>query len=143
MYAFDPESGEAGVFVGTESGYVLGYDRETGEKLWENRVAGVVEHPPVVADGVVRVASERGDLSAFDVGAGGLLYEEEIAPGFEFTVLDGIPNDDERDTTPPARSGGAEHGRRRAPHRRGASASHAPLATGRADFYAATGYQAV
>ena len=26
--------GETGVFVGTESGYVLGYDRETGDALW-------------------------------------------------------------------------------------------------------------
>ncbi|MFD1597778.1 PQQ-binding-like beta-propeller repeat protein [Halobellus rarus] len=90
--------GEDGVYVGTESGYVLGYDRETGDELWESRVAGVVEHPPIVDGGVVWVASERGDLSAFDAGTGELLYEEEIASGFEFTVLDGILNDDERDT---------------------------------------------
>lgn len=97
--------GETGVFVGTESGYVLGYDRETGEKLWESRVAGVVEHPPIVEDGVVWIASERGDLSAFDEGSGALLYEEEIASGFQFTILDGILNDDERDTAYEVRRG--------------------------------------
>ena len=97
--------GETGVFVGTESGYVLGYDRGTGDALWESRVAGVVEHPPVVADGVVWIASERGDLSAFAEPTGELLYEEEIASGFEFTVIDGILNDDERDTAYEIRRG--------------------------------------
>ncbi|GGI99866.1 hypothetical protein GCM10008995_07160 [Halobellus salinus] len=97
--------GETGVFVGTESGFVLGYGRETGDALWESRVDGVVEHPPVVADGVVWIASERGDLSAFAEATGELLYEEEIAPGFEFTVLDGILNDDERDTAYEIRRG--------------------------------------
>jgi len=93
-----PGVGETGVFVGTESGYVLGYDRETGEELWEGRVAGVVEHPPIVEDGLVWIASERGDLSAFTEADGELVYEEEIASGFEFAVQDGILNDDERDT---------------------------------------------
>ncbi|MFD1684311.1 PQQ-binding-like beta-propeller repeat protein [Halobellus litoreus] len=97
--------GETGVFVGTESGYVLGYDRETGDELWENRVAGVVEHPPIVEDGLVWIASERGDLSAFTAEAGELVYEEEIASGFEFTVQDGILNDDERDTAYEIRRG--------------------------------------
>ena len=93
-----PGVGETGVFVGTESGYILGYDRETGDELWEGRVAGVVEHPPIVEDGLVWIASERGDLSAFNEGSGELVYEEELASGFEFAVLDGILNDDERDT---------------------------------------------
>ena len=97
--------GETGVFVGTEGGYVLGYDRETGEKLWESRVAGVVEHPPIVEDGVVWIASERGDLSAFDEESGTLLYEEEVASGFQFTIQDSILNDDERDTAYEIRRG--------------------------------------
>jgi outer membrane protein assembly factor BamB len=97
--------GETGVFVGTEGGYVLGYDRETGEKLWESRVAGVVEHPPIVEDGVVWIASERGDLSAFDEESGTLLYEEEVASGFQFTIRDSILNDDERDTAYEIRRG--------------------------------------
>ena len=90
--------GRRGVFFGTEAGYVLGYDRETGEELWEERVAGVVEQPPIVADGLVWVATERGDLSAFTEAGGDLVYEEEVASGFEFAVQDGILKDDERDT---------------------------------------------
>ena len=97
--------GETGVFVGTEGGYVLGYDRETGAELWESRVAGVVEHPPIVEDGVVWIASERGDLSAFDEESGTLLYEEEVASGFQFTIRDSILNDDERDTAYEIRRG--------------------------------------
>jgi outer membrane protein assembly factor BamB len=90
--------GETGVFVGTEAGYVLGYDQETGEKLWEERVAGVVEQPPIVENGVVWVATERGDLSAFTEASGDLVYESEVASGFEFVIQDGILNDDERES---------------------------------------------
>ena len=90
--------GRRGVFFGTEAGYVLGYDRETGEELWEERVAGVVEQPPIVADGVVWVATERGDLSAFTEAGGDLLYQEQVASGFEFVIQDGILNDDERES---------------------------------------------
>lgn len=90
--------GETGIFFGTEAGYVLGYDRETGEKLWEERVAGVVEQPPIVESGVVWVATERGDLSAFTEASGDLVYESEVASGFEFVVQDGILNDDERES---------------------------------------------
>lgn len=90
--------GSRGVFVGTESGYVLGYDRETGDPLWEARVDGVVEHPPIVEEGLVWIATERGSLSAFTEAGGNLVYEEEVASGFEFAVQDGILKDDERDT---------------------------------------------
>lgn len=90
--------GETGVFFGTEAGYVLGYDQETGEKLWEERVAGVIEQPPIVENGLVWVASERGDLSAFTEASGELVYEGEVASGFEFVVQDGILNDDERES---------------------------------------------
>jgi len=90
--------GQRGVFFGTEAGYVLGYDGETGEKLWEERVAGVVEQPPIVADGLVWVATERGDLSAFTEADGDLVYREEVASGFEFVVQSGILKHDERDT---------------------------------------------
>lgn len=100
-----PGVGENGVFVGTESGFVLGYDRETGDRLWEARVPGVVEHPPIVADGLVWVATERGDLLALTASTGELLYEEVIASGFEFAILDGILNDDERDTAYEIRRG--------------------------------------
>ena len=100
-----PGVGETGVFVGTESGFVLGYDRETGDQLWEARVPGVVEHPPIVEDGLVWIATERGDLLALTASAGELVYEEVIASGFEFTILDGILNDDERDTTYEVRRG--------------------------------------
>ena len=50
-------------------------------------------------------ASERGDLSAFDEATGELVYEEEIASDFEFAILDGILNDDERDTAYEIRRG--------------------------------------
>jgi outer membrane protein assembly factor BamB len=90
--------GGTGVFVGTEAGYVLGYDRETGDELWENRVAGVVGHPPIVADGLVWIATERGDLIAFTETDGDVVYKDEVASGFEFAVQDGILKDDERDT---------------------------------------------
>jgi outer membrane protein assembly factor BamB len=100
-----PGVGETGVFVGTESGFVLGYDRETGDPLWEGRAPGVVEHPPVVEDGLVWVATERGDLLAFTEAGGELVYEEEVASGFEFTIQDNILNDDERDTAYEIRRG--------------------------------------
>lgn len=100
-----PGVGETGVFVGTESGFVLGYDRETGDPLWEARVPGVVEHPPIVEDGLVWIATERGDLLAFTASAGELVYEEVIGSGFEFTIQDSILNDDERDTAYEVRRG--------------------------------------
>ena len=90
--------GETGAFFGTEAGYVLGYDRETGEKLWEERVAGVVEQPPIVEDGLVWVGSERGDLSAFTEAGGDLVYESEVASEFGFVIQDGILNDDQRES---------------------------------------------
>ncbi|WP_336000985.1 PQQ-binding-like beta-propeller repeat protein [Halorientalis halophila] len=93
-----PGVGAGGVFVGTESGYVLGFDRKSGEERWENRVDGVVEHPLIVADGLVWVATERGDLAAFDAGTGEQAYAGEVAPDFQFTVQNGVLIDDERGT---------------------------------------------
>jgi len=93
-----PALGEEGMFVGTEAGYILGYDLNTGEELWERRVEGVIDYPPIFADGVVWVASERGGLSAFDEATGELLYREEVEPNFEFAIQDNILLDTERDT---------------------------------------------
>ena len=93
-----PAVGGEGMFVGTEAGYILGYDLDTGEKLWERRVEGVVDHPPIFANGVLWVASERGGLSAFDEATGELLYREEVEPNFEFAIQDNILRDTERDT---------------------------------------------
>jgi len=93
-----PALGEEGMFVGTEAGYILGYDLNTGEKLWERRVEGVIDRPPIFANGVLWVASERGGLSAFDEATGELVYREEVAPNFDFAIQDNILLDTERDT---------------------------------------------
>ena len=93
-----PAIGEESVFVGTEAGYILGYDLNTGEELWERRVEGVIDRPPIFANGVVWVASERGDLSAFGEATGELLYREEVEPNFEFGIQDNMLLDTERDT---------------------------------------------
>lgn len=90
--------GETGLFVGTESGYVLGYDRTTGDQLWETRIDGVVSHTPVVADGLVWVVSDRGDLSAFTATAGDLVYAESVEPGLSFAIQDRTLLDTGRET---------------------------------------------
>ena len=89
---------ETALFVGTEAGFILAYDRETGDQLWETRVDGVVGHPPVVEDGVVWIANERGELSAYTTQTGDLIYQEHVEPGFDFAVQDGVLVDSERET---------------------------------------------
>lgn len=88
--------GSDAIFFGTEAGFVLAHDRDTGEQLWEVRVDGVVEQAPVVEDGVVWVADDRGGLSAFDARDGEQIYGEDVSPGFNFAIEDGIFADDER-----------------------------------------------
>ena len=93
-----PGVGESGVYVGTEAGYVLGYDRDTGDQLWEARVDGTVEHRPIVAEGCVWIANERGELTVFLEETGDRVYNEDIEPSFEFAILGRILKDSERET---------------------------------------------
>lgn len=93
-----PAIGANGVFIGTESGFVAGFDRESGEQLWESRVEGVVSHPPVVENGLVWIADERGGLSALATSTGDRMYHESVEPDFSFTIIDGILKDDVRET---------------------------------------------
>lgn len=89
--------GEQGVYVGTEAGYILGYDSQSGEQQWETRIEGVVEFPPVAENGVVWVASQRGDLSAFSETTGESLYQENVEPDLEFAIQEGILVDNYRE----------------------------------------------
>lgn len=84
-----PSLGSTGVFYGTEAGFIVGYNLETGEQLWENRVSGVVSRHPVVADGLVWVGSERGGLSAYTERTGERVYQRDIAPDFTFAIQGG------------------------------------------------------
>lgn len=93
-----PGLGDSGVYVGTEAGFVLGYDRETGEQLWEARVDGSIEHRPIVAEGCVWIANERGEFTAFIEETGERVYNEDVEPGFEFAITDGILKDSERES---------------------------------------------
>lgn len=91
--------GEQGVYVGTEAGYVLGYDLESGEQQWGTRIEGVVEYPPVAEGGVVWVASQRGGLSAFNELTGENLYQQDVDPDLEFAIQEGILIDNHREST--------------------------------------------
>jgi len=86
MVSTTPGVGEIGAFFGTEAGYVFGYDKETGDQLWEDRVDGVVGHPPVVEDGIVWIGTDRGTLSGFTERSGELVFNSDVSPGFSFAV---------------------------------------------------------
>ena len=91
-----PAADESAVYLGTESGYVLAFDRENGEKRWERRVEGAVSHPPVVEDGLVWIGDERGGLSAFAAGSGERVFAADLEPDFSFDVQDGVLKDSVR-----------------------------------------------
>lgn len=93
-----PAIGESAVFLGTESGFVAGFDRGTGEQVWESRVDGVIGHPPVVEDGLVWVGNERGGLAAYTEQTGEIAYSEDVAPDFAFAVQDGVLVDSARES---------------------------------------------
>ena len=66
--------------------------------MWEARVDGTVEHRPIVAEGCVWIANERGELTVFLEETGDRVYNEDIGPSFEFAILGRILKDSERET---------------------------------------------
>lgn len=90
--------GDSRLFVGTDAGFVLAYDRDTGDRLWETRADGSVQHAPIVEDGLVWVTSDARELAAYDIADGERRYEEQSEEWYDFDIQDGILLDNRRET---------------------------------------------
>src|SRR5262249_27907496 len=72
-----PAVGEGKVFVGSgtdafdRSGAVFAFDADTGHRIWRGTVQGSGASSPIVANGVVWVATFTGTLYAFDADCAG------------------------------------------------------------------------
>lgn len=60
------------VYASTDSGRLLGIDRESGELLWEKQLAGPLWSSQVVVDDVLIQGECSGHLSAFDISDPGV-----------------------------------------------------------------------
>ncbi|GGA65641.1 outer membrane protein assembly factor BamB [Neiella marina] len=67
------------VFLGTERGFVIGLDAETGEEAWRVAVAGEVLAPPAVANGIVVANTLSGKIFGIDAESGEELWSFEGA----------------------------------------------------------------
>jgi outer membrane protein assembly factor BamB len=63
------------VFVGSRDGHkVHAFDAITGHALWNATTNDWVHSSPAVANGVVYIGNEAGDLYAFNAASGGLIW---------------------------------------------------------------------
>lgn len=90
--------GEDRIYVGTEGGYVLAHNKESGQQLWETRIEGQIEYPPFVDNSVIWVASGTGRIYALSGTSGEVVYQKNIEPDLRFAISDGILVDNHRDT---------------------------------------------
>lgn len=70
------------VYLGTENGYVIALDVDTGDVKWQTSVKGEVLAKPVIDSGVVVVNTGSGILYALDAQSGeqNWTYESEVPP---------------------------------------------------------------
>lgn len=67
---FGPGISGQTIAVGSEAGFVFGFDRETGDQLWEDRVEGTIDDRIIAAEGAIWTTDERGTVYAFDPQTG-------------------------------------------------------------------------
>ena len=70
------------IFIGSEHGYLLALDRETGEIVWRKKVPGEVLAKPAAGDGLIFVNLGSGKLLALhpDTGEVRWSHEQEVPP---------------------------------------------------------------
>lgn len=68
------------IFIGSEHGYLLALDRETGEIIWRKKVPGEVLAKPAAGDGLIFVNLGSGKLLALhpDTGEERWSHEQEV-----------------------------------------------------------------
>jgi outer membrane protein assembly factor BamB len=82
------------VFVGSRDDHkVYAFDAITGQTLWTATTSDWVHSPPAVANDVVYVGNEAGDLYAFNAATGGLIWRRGLSHAGIFngpTVANGV-----------------------------------------------------
>ncbi|KTF13009.1 outer membrane protein assembly factor BamB [Pseudoalteromonas sp. H105] len=70
------------LFVGSEHGYLIALDRETGEVVWRKNVPGEILAAPAAGDGLIFVNLGSGKLLALhpDTGEERWSHEQEVPP---------------------------------------------------------------
>ncbi|USZ68037.1 PQQ-binding-like beta-propeller repeat protein [Halorussus salilacus] len=84
-----PSVGTNAVVLGTEAGWVIGLDPETGDTQWEARLSGESRVTPVTVEQTVWVVDERGTLYGIDQKTGEPHFEEEYDDSFSLASLSG------------------------------------------------------
>ena len=83
------------VFVGSRDDHKLyAFDAVTGNTLWTATTSDWVQTSPAVANGVVYIGNNSGNVYAFNAATGSLVWQRAVAPGFAFgsspTVANGV-----------------------------------------------------
>jgi outer membrane protein assembly factor BamB len=83
------------VFVGSRDDHKLyAFDAVTGDILWTATTNDWVQTSPAVAAGVVYIGNNSGNVYAFELETGNLVWQRAVAPGFGFgsspTVANGV-----------------------------------------------------
>ncbi len=66
------------IVIGSDNGYVVAYQQETGDQLWETRVRSGLRYLPMITDDAVWVCDELGFLFALSVADGEPILKQEI-----------------------------------------------------------------
>src|SRR6266542_1544925 len=83
------------VFVGSRDDHKLyAFDAVTGNTLWTATTSDWVQSSPAVANGVVYIGNNSGDLYAFNAETGSPVWQTAVSPGFDLgsspTVANGV-----------------------------------------------------
>jgi outer membrane protein assembly factor BamB len=89
---FSPVVADGLVFVGTEAGYLVAIDADSGEDRWRFSTDGaIVSEAPAIADGVIYVVSQDAFLYAVDAATGAERWRQHVGSSpATLTVADGV-----------------------------------------------------
>jgi outer membrane protein assembly factor BamB len=92
-----PLLGDDVVYFADKSGHIFAVDAETGSPIWDAQIEGQVVASPVIANGIVFIASagqvnngdniRRGAIIALDAETGQELWQEETTPIYTTPVI--------------------------------------------------------
>ena len=87
LLEFPPVIGGGRVVVGTNGGFAMALDADTGRVIWRRRLRGRVASSPALAGPLALVTTTRGLLYALDAGTGGVRWRWDAGSSIESSPL--------------------------------------------------------